>query len=107
MNRRGFLKSILAAGFAPAVVGSGILMPVRQLIVPSDSIAVIGVDLAAGQDFTYTFQSELEDDEIVILFREVQNMANVVCDPPAPSRSDPLGLYRTLHLPRPLRHQPT
>lgn len=29
MNRRGFLGAILAAGVAPAVVGSGILMPVR------------------------------------------------------------------------------
>ena len=31
INRRGFLQSILAAGIAPAVVGSGILMPVRQI----------------------------------------------------------------------------
>lgn len=34
MKRRGFLASILAAGFAPAAVGSGVLMPVRKLIVP-------------------------------------------------------------------------
>lgn len=35
MNRRGFLASILAAGVAPAAVGSGILMPVRpQIAVP-------------------------------------------------------------------------
>jgi len=31
MNRRSFIASILAAGIAPAVVGSGILMPVRKL----------------------------------------------------------------------------
>ena len=31
MNRRSFLQSILAAGVAPAVIGSGILMPVRQI----------------------------------------------------------------------------
>lgn len=31
MNRRGFLSAILAAGVAPAVVGSGILMPVRMV----------------------------------------------------------------------------
>lgn len=36
MNRRGFLKGILAAGVAPAVVGSGILMPVRKLIMPME-----------------------------------------------------------------------
>ena len=34
MERRGFLKSILAAGAAPAVVGSGILMPVKEIILP-------------------------------------------------------------------------
>ena len=32
MNRRGFLKSILAAGVAPYVVTTaGVLMPVRQI----------------------------------------------------------------------------
>ncbi len=38
MNRRGFLKGlagIFAAGVAPAVVGSDILMPVRDLVLPS------------------------------------------------------------------------
>jgi hypothetical protein len=34
MNRRGFLQSILAAGVAPAFVGSSILMPVRKLVEP-------------------------------------------------------------------------
>jgi hypothetical protein len=34
MNRRGFLAGILAAGFAPAAIGSGVLMPVRQIVVP-------------------------------------------------------------------------
>lgn len=34
MNRRSFLKSILAAGVAPAVIGSGILMPVKKLWTP-------------------------------------------------------------------------
>lgn len=33
LSRRGFLAGILAAGVAPAAVGSGILMPVRQIIV--------------------------------------------------------------------------
>jgi hypothetical protein len=31
MNRRGFLGAILAAGFAPAAIGSGVLMPARPL----------------------------------------------------------------------------
>lgn len=35
MNRRGFLKSILAAGVAPYVVtAAGVLMPVRTLARP-------------------------------------------------------------------------
>lgn len=34
MNRRGFLKGILAAGAAPYVVTTaGLLMPVRQIVV--------------------------------------------------------------------------
>jgi hypothetical protein len=34
MQRRSFLASILAAGVAPAAVGSGILMPVRTIATP-------------------------------------------------------------------------
>jgi hypothetical protein len=34
VNRRGFLQAILAAGVAPAVVGSGVLMPIRKLVMP-------------------------------------------------------------------------
>ncbi len=49
MNRRGFLKSILAAGVAPAVVGSGVLMPVRKIFAPP---AFIGIDPAMGRDST-------------------------------------------------------
>lgn len=31
MQRRSFLAGILAAGFAPAAIGSGVLMPTRQI----------------------------------------------------------------------------
>ncbi len=34
MKRRGFLGAVLAAGVAPAFVGSKILMPVRALALP-------------------------------------------------------------------------
>lgn len=34
MKRRSFLGSILAAGVAPAFVGSSVLMPVRKIVVP-------------------------------------------------------------------------
>jgi hypothetical protein len=33
-TRRGFLAGILAAGFAPAAIGSGVLMPVRKIVAP-------------------------------------------------------------------------
>jgi hypothetical protein len=36
IKRRGFLGAILAAGVAPAFVGSSILMPVRKIIAPFD-----------------------------------------------------------------------
>lgn len=35
MNRRSFLGAILAAGMAPAVIRSGVLMPIRDLWTPS------------------------------------------------------------------------
>lgn len=41
MNRRGFIKTILAAGMAPAVVRGGILMPVRQLWTPPALIVTL------------------------------------------------------------------
>lgn len=34
MKRRGFLASILAAGVAPAAIGSGVLMPIRKILAP-------------------------------------------------------------------------
>ncbi len=37
-TRRGFLAGILAAGFAPAAIGSGILMPVRSIVTPRDAV---------------------------------------------------------------------
>jgi hypothetical protein len=33
-TRRGFLAGILAASFAPAAIGSGVLMPVRKVAAP-------------------------------------------------------------------------
>lgn len=33
MNRRGFLAGILSAGFAPAAIGSGVLMPIRAIAI--------------------------------------------------------------------------
>ncbi len=38
MNRRSFLASILAAGVAPAAIGSGILMPVRPTVLAEPAI---------------------------------------------------------------------
>jgi hypothetical protein len=40
-SRRGFLAGILAAGFAPAAIGSGVLMPTRKLIAPDLSAALM------------------------------------------------------------------
>jgi hypothetical protein len=54
MNRRGFLGSILAAGYAPAAIGSGVLMPVRKVWVPE-------------QHFVHRVEAQA-DDGIVIAF---------------------------------------
>lgn len=34
MDRRGFLGAILATGVAPAIIRSGILMPIKGIIMP-------------------------------------------------------------------------
>ena len=39
MDRRSFLKGLVGAVVAPAIVRSGILMPVKEIIVP-DGIAL-------------------------------------------------------------------
>lgn len=63
MNRRGFLGAILATGVAPAVVGSGVLMPIRQILSPSLRPAgyrweagvprAFGVDRGASESCTW------------------------------------------------------
>lgn len=39
MNRRGFLGGILAACAAPAIVKAELLMPVRKIVVPNETIS--------------------------------------------------------------------
>lgn len=52
-SRRGFLKGmagILAAGVAPAFIGSKVLMPVKPLVIPEQSLWVYGdTQLEVGQ----------------------------------------------------------
>lgn len=40
MNRRGLLRGILAAGMAPAIGTTGILMPVRRIWTPPDVLTL-------------------------------------------------------------------
>lgn len=40
ITRRGLLGGIFAAGFAPAAIGSGVLMPVRQIWQPVPFLAL-------------------------------------------------------------------
>lgn len=40
MNRRSFLQGILAAGVAPAFIGSKVLMPIKELSLPEKEIIV-------------------------------------------------------------------
>ncbi len=62
MNRRGFLQSILAAGVAPAVVGSGILMPVRKIIAPRlPEPEWVGIDFAGPYGVIYPLVDEIPE----------------------------------------------
>lgn len=46
-TRRGFLAGILAAGFAPAAIGSGVLMPVKKIALPAWPPEPLPEDIAA------------------------------------------------------------
>lgn len=65
MNRRGFLKSILAAGVAPAFVGSSVLMPVRKLWTPEQSLMLWGDGI---RDDTLALQAWLDGKSVVHAF---------------------------------------
>jgi len=58
MRRRGFLAGILAAGVAPAAVGSGVLMPVRSLYLPPS----IGSAITQTSDLVLQVTRERRDD---------------------------------------------
>lgn len=66
MNRRSFLRSILAAGIAPYVVTSaGVLMPVRQRIVVPDIWRDVELTGLTGVDQARRIaRTELENDRI-------------------------------------------
>lgn len=58
IQRRGFLSAMLAAGVAPAFVGSSILMPVKAIALPAaldvplQSLLVGAATLLPGDTFT-------------------------------------------------------
>jgi hypothetical protein len=64
MNRRGFLAGILAAGVAPAAIGSGILMPVRG----ASSVIVggrIGIQLPLGMPVGFSLMVQNQSGGLV------------------------------------------
>lgn len=76
MERRGFLRAILAAGVAPAFVGSKILMPVKALVLPewwieSEIHDSISIGCRPGADMTEIIAA-------VIAARAPQLVANVM-----------------------------
>lgn len=86
MKRRGFLAGILAAGFAPATIGSGVLMPVRRILAPVRRTSGI---------FTFT-DHEGDSRAAESLVREWvaahgATLTALTCHPPQASVSDPLA----------------
>lgn len=53
MNRRGFLASVLAAGTAPYVLPSGIIMPVRRLILSGEDVRTMQLARDPGRLFMH------------------------------------------------------
>ena len=64
MDRRGFLKGmagILASGIAPAALPSGIIMPIRQIIVPQ-SLYITGTQILATQETVIDVRRAAEEE---------------------------------------------
>lgn len=80
MNRRGFLQSVLAAGVAPAFVGSGILMPVRKLITAPDIITPKSIEFELGEWSGVTIYSSPIAREVFAkaLFAECQKSSSML-----------------------------
>lgn len=66
MNRRGFLQAILAAGVAPAYIGSSILMPVKSIIAPTRG-AILGGTALTYADWAKRLDNQKVGDIIAIL----------------------------------------
>lgn len=78
MNRRGFLKSILAAGVAPAFVGSSILMPVKALArVEWELIEIDASDVLSASEWSWTQKSFYEIVTETLRARQDELTANV------------------------------
>jgi hypothetical protein len=60
-TRRSFMASILAAGFAPAAIGSGVLMPVRRIVAPLVKPGWVGYDWGI-EDPTVSIEAYLRGD---------------------------------------------
>lgn len=59
-TRRGFLgglAGVLAAGFAPAAIGSGVLMPVRKIAVPE----VSGMSILIGAQHQFDTEALIRE----------------------------------------------
>lgn len=61
VTRRGFLKAILAAGAAPAIVRAEWLMPVREIVVPEFGVGILSTDalILAQRDLNRFFAQQL------------------------------------------------
>lgn len=56
LSRRGFLIGAASALAAPAIVRAELLMPVRKLVVPTESLIVSGLDDYEEGTFTWTIE---------------------------------------------------
>lgn len=70
MKRRGFLGSILAAGFAPAAVASGVLMPLGRVWAP------------AGPDIWREFGERVTAAEVLARQRMLEDAIERMVNPP-------------------------
>lgn len=93
LSRRGFLRGmagILASGFAPAVIGSGVLMPVRAIWRPDHDNVLAYTEIWSAGSGIRIIPNDPRDAELARVLESAVNYANKI------TGIDPYMLYQKM-----------
>lgn len=73
MNRRSFLRGAASTLFAPAVVGSGVLMPVKRIIEPEEYHMLV---YERSKDGDYLWRRDYDQNLRLLKKEKIYNVLN-------------------------------